>query len=185
MTGKRNLLFAEMMHIQKTEKDERKRGKMLKATQIFLYCKLDLALVCLVLCTKDILERKDIPYFQRLHVTRFDVAYEFAKLILNNDIDITRNMDMEYSFLGVFNALQTQVDLVCDYCGREIVNLCFTNANDFDGAADKVKNISILCPNHRNNLRSYFYAMLHLEDMKKCLQDAEKAVEKWKVENNK
>lgn len=180
MTGKRNLLFAEMMHIQKTEKDEKRRN-MLDDTQIFLYCKLDLALVCLVLCTKGILEREDIPYFQRLHVTRFEEAYEFAEQIIKQDSKIAEIA--EHIGLGVFEKLQTQVDLVCDYCGREIVNMCFTDAKEFDGTPEKVKRMSILCPEHRKNFKNFICTMFTTDEMTDRFREAKEAVEKWKEVN--
>ena len=156
---------------------------MLKDTQIFLYCKLDLSLVCLVLCTEDILKRKDIPNFQRLHVIRFEEIFNFAKWIIDRDSKIVSDLsENDVSCLGTFALLQTQVDLVCDYCGREIVNLCFTDSWVFDGSPDKVKSMVILCPEHGCKRSKYFfYTMFTAEEMQKQFENAKKAVENWKT----
>jgi hypothetical protein len=182
MEEKRKFLFKEMMSIQK-ETDKEKKKQMLKDTQIFLYSKLDLSLVCLVLCTEGILKLDNVPCFQQLHVTRFEEAYEYAKLIIDQDSRIVSEFAEKVFVLGTFALLQTQVDLVCDYCGREIVNLCFTDSKVFDGSPDKVKSMVILCPEHgkkSETTKNIFYTMLTAEEMQKQFENAEKAVETWK-----
>ena len=185
MVEKRKFLFEEMMNIQKEESNKEKKKQMLKDTQIFLYCKLDLSLVCLVLCTEDILKCKDIPNFQRLHVIRFEEVFNFAKSIIDRDSKIVSDLsENDVSCLGTFAKLQTQVDLVCDYCGREIVNLCFTDSKVFDGSPDKVKSMVILCPEHgkkSETTKKIFYTMFTAEEMQKQFENAKKAVENWKT----
>jgi hypothetical protein len=182
---RRELLFEEIMSIQKQNfDDEEEKQKILNDTQIFLYCKLELSLVCLVLSTKEILEKENIPNFQRLHVVRFDEVIDFAQSIIDSEDRILRSK--EYACLGVFCNLHSEVDLVCNHCGREIVNLCFTTADSkFDGDAEKVEKITILCPTHHRHIKEprIFFTLGNTYEMADRFTSAKEAVEKWKEEN--
>jgi hypothetical protein len=183
---RRELLFEEIMSIQKQNfDDEEEKQKVLNDTQIFLYCKLELSLVCLVLCTKDILEKENVPNFQRLHVVRFEGVIDFAQSIIDSEDAILSSK--EYTSLGIFPNLHSEVDLVCNHCGREIVNLCFTNDSKFDGDAEKVEKITILCPTHRRRKKEdpkfIFFTLGNTFEMKDRFSSAKKAVEKWKEKN--
>jgi len=153
----------------------------LKDTKEFLYCKLDLAIVCLILCTVRILGSNQ-EAVKEIHVARYDGVVERANALVNYEytmLTTTANYDEDELVIEDPNQLEARSNLTCEVCGREIVNLYFCSSSDDALTA-------VYCPKHRAEVgkkRVKAFLLMHVTDLKKEFRKAVDAVRIWKEEN--
>jgi len=184
----RRRLFEEIVELaeslqeaikNKQEEDalnEKKRE--LCRTKEYLYSKTDLALVCLVLTTEEILKMNDCAFFQEIHVNRFNVVFEKAKAFIKSESEFASEM-MEKFPIGSFKG--TEHDYMCEFCGREIVNLCV-------GPKNVVDESEVYCLHHYDKAPEDSNIIWMLDtgaDMEARFLSAKTAVDNWTANSKK
>lgn len=150
------------------------------ALQTFLYSKHDLAIICLVLCTCQILASSE-ESVKAIHVARYDGVLKRATSLLQHELDVGNEAceNDDEVVMGTISQANALTNLTCEVCGREIVNLHFYSANNAD------PNIPVFCPKHieycAKEKRVKAFMLMYTNELRAEFDNAAKEVKKWKT----